>query len=176
MTDFEYEALERQWTPMLRKFASWQIPGMDYADIMQEMKVVLVKAQQRYDSGKKAKFITFLYTSCLNTALKLLYKAGKGRYPRKSTVPPSLVDSLCNGDHGDGVHCLLCASQQDLSMNDDLSMINLLSNASREARTIAGLVLYGNTSRRSWTDAGLTRRQIIDGTNELKVLLKGGQG
>ena len=174
MTDFEYEALERQWTPMLRKFASWRIPGMDYADIMQEMRIVLTKAQQRYDSGKKAKFITFLYTSCLNTALKLLYKAGNGMHPRKSTIPPALTDTLCDGDHGDGVRCLLCASQQDLSVNDDLSMIDLLSGASPEAKAIAGLVLYGNTSRRSWGDAGLTRRQITDGTNELKVLLKGG--
>ncbi len=174
MNDFEYEALERQWAPLLRRFASWRIPGMDYDDIMQEMRIVLLKARQGYDEGKHTKFITFLYTSCLNTALKLFYKAGEGAHPRKSTVPQSVVDPLCGGDHGDGEACPWCARQRDLYARDDLNMIDLLSNASPEAKAIAGLIIGGNTSRRAWSDAGMTRRQITDGANELKALLKGG--
>ncbi len=172
MTD--YKRLEEQWSSLLRKFASWRIPGMDYDDVMQEMRVVLFNADRNYDPGKNAKFITFLYTSCLNTALKLLYKAGGGSKPRKATVPQSITDPLCDGDHGDSIACSWCAAQQNLMAVDDMSMVDLLSNASAEAQTIAGLVLSGNGSRRAWSDFGLTRMQITSGTRELKTLLKGG--
>ena len=98
----DFEDLERQWAPLLRKFARWRIPGMEQSDIMQEMRIVLFNARRSYDDSKNAKFSTFLYTSCLNTALKLFYRAGEGAKPRKGTIPRSLVDPLCPGDHGDG--------------------------------------------------------------------------
>ena len=168
-----YEELESQWLPLLRKFA-WQIPGMDHDDVMQEMRIVLFNAKRRYDQGKNTKFLTFLYVSCLNTALKLLYKAGGGKKPRKSTVPQSLIEPLCDGEHGDGVSCSWCAAQSGVLATDDLSMIDLLSGATLEARTIAGLILAGDTSKRAWTDFGLTGKQIRNGATELGTLLRGG--
>jgi DNA-directed RNA polymerase specialized sigma24 family protein len=172
MTD--YETLEERWRPLLRKIAMWRIPGMDYDDVMQEMRIVLFNAQKNYDPGKHAKFITFLYVSCLNTALKLLYKAGEGAKPRKSTVPQSVVDPLCDGDHGDSISCSWCAAQGSAFAMDDLSVMDLLSHATPEAKTIAGLILRGDTSKRAWFDHGLSRRQIRNGSMELQSLLKGG--
>ena len=170
----EYDKLEDQWAPLLRKFASWRIPGMAYDDVMQEMRIVLFNAGRSYRPGGNAKFSTFLYTACLNTALKLLYKAGGGLRPRKSTVPQALIDPLCGGDHGDDVACQWCATQHGVLATDDLSMINLLSDATLETRAVADLILAGKTSRRSWADSGLTKGQIHDGATELKTLLREG--
>ncbi len=166
-----YEKLERQWSPLLNKFASWRIPGMDRDDLMQEMRIVLFNAEKNYKPVGRAKFLTFLYTACLNTALKLLYKAGGGSRPRKSTVPQALIDPLCDGEHGDGVACSWCAAQQGVLATDDLSVVDLLSGSTLEARTVAGLILSGETSRRSWVNFGLTGKQIQNGATELKTLL-----
>jgi len=170
----DFRALETQWTPLLRKFASWRIPGMEYEDIMQEMRIVLFNVQRNYDQTKNTKFLTFLYASFLNTALKLLYKSGEGCKPRKGTIPQGIINPLCDGKHDEGVGCSWCMAQQSMSVVDDVSMIDLLSHASYEAQAIAGFIIRGDTNKKGWTNFGLTGGQIISGTRELRKLLKEG--
>ena len=62
MDNAEYGTLEAQWEPLMRKFAGWSVPNMDFEDIMQEMRIVLIKSQRRFNKSKNTKFITFFYT------------------------------------------------------------------------------------------------------------------
>ncbi len=182
MNDSEYEALEAQWTPLLRKFARWAIPGMDSEDIMQELRIVLLKCQRKYDADetKQTKFITLLYGSCLNIMLNLLRDRGMGLKPYLKYVPEWAISSICEGEHG-GVRCdnLRCTASQMRgdepkvqNLNDPI-ILSLLEHASNDARWLAGLIL-----RDKWSIPEVKKRigkeRVEKGIKELKVMLKTG--
>ena len=76
--NMEYNELEKQWSRLLNKFSQrYVIPGYDQEDIMQELRMTLVRANELHDP-KKSKFITYLY-SALNSKCKQLYRDVQGR-------------------------------------------------------------------------------------------------
>lgn len=165
-----YEDLEAQWAPMLHRFARWNIPGKDYDDLYQEMRIVLFKSQQTYDPAKGAKFITFLWRGCLNKIRKIRHQA----IGVQKAVPEGMLDRLCDGDHGPHEHgyCLWC--QQLPSVEDDNEVFELLTGAPREAQWLAGLIFYGESHRWEWRRRGMTDKQIESGTEALKQFMQRG--
>ncbi|KKM73682.1 hypothetical protein LCGC14_1407930, partial [marine sediment metagenome] len=47
-SEMSYPELETQWLGMLRRF-TWNIDGMDSEDVLQELRIVLMLAQKKYD-------------------------------------------------------------------------------------------------------------------------------
>ena len=163
-----FEELEHQWRGMLRRFASWRIPGYEYEDLHQELCVVLYNAQRSYDPNKGAAFITYLYRACLNKVRKLRHQSGALK-----RIPQDMVVPLCAGDHLNGYsYCATCTELPQVV--DNLEVFELLEGVSPEARRVAELSLYGDTSREKWIERGMTPQEIKKGVEELKELLRGG--
>lgn len=168
-----YEDLEVQWQSLLHRFASWGIPGMDFEDVMQEMRIVLYKTQQNFDPRRRVKFMTFLYRALLNRALQLLCMAGGGTNPRKRIVPPGSVTSMCSGYHEDAQRkhkCLVCGDPA-LAVQVDTELAELLAGASPSATAVGQLIARGNATldecRRS-----MPVGQADAGIQELRSLLR----
>ena len=168
-----YEQLEEQWQPLLRKFASWAIPGMGFEDIMQEMRIVLYKTQQNFNPRKRVKFITFLYRALLNRALQLLHVAGSGSNPRQRTVPPGAVMPMCTGYHEDVQHrhrCFIC-SDPVFAVQVDTELTELLAGASPSAVAVGQLIARGNATLDECRRA-MPTGQADAGIQELRSLLR----
>ena len=190
MNDAEYEALEAQWTPLLSRFASWSVPGMDHEDIMQELRIILLRSQERYDAGKHTKFITFFYTACLNKMLKLLRDSGMGSAPRQKWVPPNQIFPMCEGDHRggrcDSSYCTASGleSSREAGGLSDLDLIHLFGNVSEDAKWLIGLIAREPVTTASqgknprWSKSKVIKvmghKRFKQGIEELKVVLKGG--
>jgi DNA-directed RNA polymerase specialized sigma24 family protein len=165
-----YEELETQWAPMLHRFARWNIPGKDYDDLLQEMRIVLFKSQQTYDPKKGAKFITFLWRGCLNRIRKIRHQA----IGTLKAIPQDKLVGLCDGDHAptESPYCPWCKRLP--ITEDDVEVFELLEGAPREAQWLAGLVLYGESNRWEWKRRGMTDEQIESGTEALKQFMQRG--
>lgn len=86
-----YDELEKQYAKLLNKFSSWYIPNMDRDDIKQELRAVLFKANNQFDSTKNVRFLTYLYTAFNNTIKKLSYRSmGQNTYTPQ--IPISIDD------------------------------------------------------------------------------------
>lgn len=162
--DIPYDELEERWTAMLHKFAKWNIPGMEYEDILQELRIVLFNAQKSFKPKGRAAFITFLYRACLNKVRKLEHKT-----KAKKRIPPNVLIPICRGDHSGGGFCEMCGGVPYL--RDNTEVLDLLGTASPEAQIIALKALHGETSKEDWKAEGLTSGQIEQGIRELKELL-----
>ena len=161
--DIPFEKFEAQWEGMLFKFARWNT-GMEQEDVYQELRILLFRAQGLFDPSKGAAFSTYLYNGCLNKVRNL-----EGRVKNiRSRIPPAMVSPLCTDEVCLGYSC----AHVELETTDDVEALELLSDASLEARWIAALVLRGETRRRDWTEFGMTPEQIKVGVKELKGLLR----
>ena len=149
MGDVDYEALEAQWTPLLQKFASWPIPGMDRDDIMQEMRIVLLNCRRLYDKNKNIKFMTLLYGSCLKIMLNLLRDSGSGSKPYMKYVPASMLLPLCEGEHKSGAGTCdndwctapeLKRVEHEAEGLSDLDLVTLFGGMSDDAKWLIGLI------------------------------------
>lgn len=181
MNDAEYAELETQWEPLMRKFASWSVPNMDYEDIMQEMRIVLFKSQRRFDKSKNTKLITFFYMVFLNRVLGLLRDSGSGSKPYMKYVPASMVFPLCEGGHGEGGTCenLWCTAlavqrlgQEDRRLSD-LSLSQAFDGVSNDAKRLANLIIKDRWSATEVKKIMGTKR-AKEGIAELKLVLRGG--
>ena len=161
-----YEELEKKFGGILRTFASWRIVDQTYEDLYQELRLVLWNAQRAYRPGGKAAFQTYLYRACVNKVGKLLHKTRA-----QKRVPKDLLVTLCDGHVGEpSGYCAVCHELPTTEL--DTEIFDLLMNASLEAQQLAGLVLYGDTTRDSWLRRGLTNGQIKKGINDLKEVLQ----
>ena len=145
----EFETLAKQWRPLLHKYASWNIKGVDYDDIYQELLLTLNKAADKYDETQGTKFSTYINRAFGNTLKRLNWR----RNGVKSRVPATALQPLEDLDAR--------------SSNDELlGLIELMVGASPEAREV-GLYLTG------YSDAELTDKQIQAGLSEFRTLLGG---
>jgi RNA polymerase sigma factor (sigma-70 family) len=160
-----YEELERQWSGMLHRFATWRVPSYDYADVYQELRIVLWKAQQSYNPRRGVAFTTFLYRACVNKVGKLL-----DHTRARKRVPTDMQLQLCDDQHQERRWCTVCKELPSTVMSTEA--FDLLSMSSPEEQQLAGLVLYGYTRRSEWVRLGLTEEQIKRGIIDLKRVMK----
>ncbi|KKL12933.1 hypothetical protein LCGC14_2530800 [marine sediment metagenome] len=170
-SEMPYQELETQWLGMLRRF-TWNIDGMEREDVLQELRIVLMLAQKKYDPTLGYAFSTYLWRACLNRVGKLLHQTREV----KRRVPVRLIFPLCDGEHGGEDRRGYCSTCLGLpKYNDDVEIMELLSNVSQESLMIAGLILRGESTRQSWELRGMNPEQIKEGVAGLKALLKGGR-
>jgi RNA polymerase sigma factor (sigma-70 family) len=90
------DELIKQWEPKVQRFVNnTYIPGFDREDLAQELRIVIIKAAEKFDVAKKTSFHTYLHTSMVNT-IRTLHT--------KSARRPRYVASLGaseNSDSGD---------------------------------------------------------------------------
>tara|TARA_R100000306_G_C4359473_1_gene134550 strand:+ start:120 stop:635 length:516 start_codon:yes stop_codon:yes gene_type:complete len=88
--------LIRQWEPKVQRFVNnTYIPGFDREDLAQELRIVIIKAAEKFDISKQTSFHTYLHTSMVNTIRTLHTKsARKPRYMARLGISE-------NSDSGD---------------------------------------------------------------------------
>ena len=155
--DVPYQELERQWTPLLRIFARWRI-GMEEEDLMQEMRIVLLKAQASYEPDSGATFKTYLFRSLLNRALKLrkMVNGTASRIPPSAYVP---IDDV-----------------RPPSYVDDVGLMEVLEGIDHTGvRTLVALIVSGDNTPTMRKLYGMTERGNSEARGKLRELLEGGR-
>ncbi|KKL07746.1 hypothetical protein LCGC14_2582930 [marine sediment metagenome] len=166
-TDFTYEQLEEQWGPLLERFCKRVDTSESREDILQELRIVLMRAQQKYDSSRGVKFVTYLWSACSNR-IGNLYRARN----KASRIPQELIEPLSRGVYFNGdEECWIERTQP--AAYDDHTAVEALYGAPWEAQAIAQLVLGGVETKRGWRESGLTNEQIEKGISDLSSVLKG---
>jgi len=156
MDDAEYNLLEAQYTPLMRKFAKWPVQGLDYDDIMQELRITLLKCQRKYEGDKNIKFVTLFYGSCLNRMLDLLRNSGGGSVPSQKWVPASKIFPLCDGEHRSGECGNSWCTGYELAQAaykaeglSDLDLVTLFGGMSDDAKWLIGLITREHITTRT---------------------------
>ena len=107
------DELIEQWEPQVHKIArTMSIIGMDYDDIVQELRMGVMKAAKGYKEESGVIFHTYLYKTLMNTASTLITRASK---KHKATVP--MPDGFDQKD-GEG-------EAKDLEILDTLDNLDL---------------------------------------------------
>jgi len=82
------DKLIEQWEPKIHRIlATTSIQGMDKEDLVQELKIVIVKAAKKFNPNKKTSFHTYLHTAMINTIRTFISQAQK-------KIHPSSMDKL----------------------------------------------------------------------------------
>ena len=94
-----------QWEPKIQKmlFNVW-IPGFDWEDTAQELRIVIIKAARAFDDTRGVLFHTYLHTAMVNTLRTLLSKAHKQiatksldfTYEETDLLPLDIVKALAD--------------------------------------------------------------------------------
>ena len=107
--------LIEQWEPQVHKIArTMSIIGMDYDDIVQELRMGVMKAAKGYKEESGVIFHTYLYKTLMNTASTLITRASK-KHKAMPTVP--MPDGFDQKD-GEG-------EAKDLEILDTLDNLDL---------------------------------------------------
>ena len=74
--------LIEKWEPKIhRMLATTSIQGMHKDDLVQELRIVILKAAKKYNPNKKASFHTYLHTAMVNTIRTFISQAQKRIHP-----------------------------------------------------------------------------------------------
>lgn len=153
-SDFAYEALEKQWMPLLRMFANWRI-GMESEDLLQELRIILFNAQGKYDPDRGVAFKTYLFRALLNRVLKLRQQINAV----KARVPP-------------GMHVPLDGAPEPAA-EDEVGLLEVLSGIQHDGvRELATLIVRGENTPTTRKLRGLAPRETRAAMRSLKALLK----
>ena len=153
-----FTEFEAQWGGMLNKFAGWNDFGMEREDILQELRIVLYRAQQQYDPQRGVKLSTYLYRAFLNRTKKMRDRAlGK---TVKRQVPFSTMSTL------EGLDML---DQEDI-LDETIATSQLNDDGTRLAKLI--IDGYG---WKEWLSK-MTPKAINTGLADIKRQLKGATG
>ena len=107
--------LIEKWEPQVHKIArTMSIIGMDYDDIVQELRMGVMKAAKGYKEDSGVIFHTYLYKTLMNTASTLITRASK-KHKAMPTVP--MPDGFDQKD-GEG-------EAKDLEILDTLDNLDL---------------------------------------------------
>lgn len=160
MISFSYNELEAKWKPLLNKFSQkYVIPGYDQEDIMQELRMTLVRANELHDPNR-SKFITYLHFA-FDSKCKQLYRDVQGR---KKDIPINMINHLDNW-----------TSTLIHNNTNNYENIDLFTGLTPSAFKMSLLILEGKTKRKDWLAAGMTKDEIRIAREELKLALNEGR-
>ena len=157
--ELSYDELEGQWQRMLHKFsAKYVIPGYDREDVLQELRMTLVRAQELYNPDKGTKFITYLY-GAFDSKCKQLYRDVQGR---QKHVPANMMNVGLDDNH-------------HRATKDDYENVDILTGLSPSAVRMSILILEGKAKRKDWLAAGMTKDEVRMAKKELALALEEGR-
>ena len=137
----------------------YRIPGYDTDDIIQELRLSLLRAQQLFNPDRKVSFMTYLYTA-FDFKMKLLYRTVQGR---KKDIPVNRISYIYEEN-----------IIEPHMIDKNLDTVELLAGLGKEARKLSEQILRGNVNKKSWLAAGLSEEEIEHGTQELIIALTDG--
>ena len=155
-----FEMLDLKFKPLMHSFDNkYRIPGYDTDDIIQELRLSLLRAQQLYDPDRKVSFMTYLYTA-FNFKMRLLYRTVQGR---KKDIPVNRISYI----HEENII-------EPFLIDRNLDTVELLAGLGKEAKELSEQILKGNANKKGWLAAGLSEEEIEHGTQELIIALTDG--
>lgn len=158
--ELSFDFLDNKYKPLMHKFANkYSIPGYDIDDIIQELRMSMMKAQEMYDPNKGAAFGTYLQKT-FDSKMKSIWIREQGR---KKNIPAKKIISIA-----------LIVEKPIINQNE-LDDIEMLTGLSKEATILSKEILKGNTSNISWLATGLTQREIRLGKQEILDAITGGR-
>ena len=103
--------LIEKWEPKIhRMLATTSIQGMHKDDLVQELRIVILKAAKKYNPNKKASFHTYLHTTMMNTLRTLIVKA------QRKHIETQSMEELLDPEYNDLPSNKI---QQALGIEDD---------------------------------------------------------
>ena len=157
-----------QWEPKVQKMASkTYINGLDRDDLVQELRVAIVKAAKGFEEDRGVLFHTYLHTAMTNTIRTLLSKAQ--RYPQ--TVSADETFPNLAGGAGD-LPTQSAAGREALTdfsdFTDDIDFTDILNSIglSEIEHTFINLRLEGLTMGEISDDLGESAYKIRQGVRE----------
>ena len=155
-----FEILDKKYKPLMHKFNNhYKIPGYETDDIIQELRLSLLRAQQLYNPTREVSFMTYLYKA-FDYKMKLLYRNVQGR---KKDIPVNRISYI----HEEHV-------MEPSVIDDNLDTAEILAGLGKEARKLSEQILEGNINHKGWLAAGLSREEIEHGKAELIIALTDG--
>ncbi|MEK0326091.1 MAG: sigma factor [Nitrosopumilus sp.] len=155
-----FEMLDLKFKPLMHSFDNkYRIPGYDTDDIIQELRLSLLRAQQLFNPNREVSFMTYLYTA-FDFKMKLLYRTVQGR---KKDIPVNRISYIYEEN-----------TIEPHMIDKNLDTVELLAGLGKEARKLSEQILRGNVNKKSWLAAGLSEEEIEHGTQELIIALTDG--
>ena len=157
---FTFEYLDNKYKPLMHKFINkYRIPGYEKDDLLQELRLTLLNAQKLFKPEKGVKFMTYLHKA-FDSKMKHVYRDVQGR---KKDIPHNRISYMGIGSY-----------KEIATIEKQFETIDLITGLGKEATKISEQILKGNTSKRSWLAAGLSREEIEYGNQELAIALTDG--
>jgi len=117
--------LIEQWEPKIHRIlATTSIQGMDKEDLVQELRIVIVKAAKKFDPNKKVSFHTYLHTAMINTIRTFISQAQK-------RLHPTSMDKLIVYSESEYVPLKVSKALEDLKASafiDEIEIFDVLDN------------------------------------------------
>jgi len=119
------DKLIEQWEPKIHRIlATTSIQGMDKEDLVQELKIVIVKAAKKFNPNKKTSFHTYLHTAMINTIRTFISQAQK-------KIHPSSMDKLIVYSESEYVPFKISKALEDIKAEafiDEIEIFDILDN------------------------------------------------
>ena len=119
------DQLIEQWEAKIYKIlANTSIQGMDKEDLVQELKIVIVKAAKKFNPNKKVSFHTYLHTAMINTIRTFISKAQK-------RIHPISMDKLIVYSESEYVPLKVSKALEDVKASafiDEIEIFDVLDN------------------------------------------------
>lgn len=155
-----FETLDTKYKPLMHSFDNrYKIPGYDTDDVIQELRLSLLRAQQLFNPSREVSFMTYLYTA-FDFKMKLLYRTVQGR---KKDIPVNRIQYI----HEEN-------TIEPFTIDSNLDTVELLAGLGKEAKRLSEQILRGNADYKGWLAAGLSEEEIEHGTQELIIALTEG--
>ena len=105
------DELIEKWEPKIhRMLATTSIQGMHKEDLVQELRIVILKAAKKFDSTKKASFHTYLHTAMINTIRTFISQAQK-------RIHPTTLNTLINYSEYEYMSGKVAKALEDVKLN-----------------------------------------------------------
>jgi len=119
------DQLIEQWEPKIhRVLSATSIQGMEKEDLVQELRIVIVKAAKKFDPSKKASFHTYLHTAMINTIRTFISQAQK-------RIHSTSMDKLIVYSESEYVPVEISRALEDLRASafiDEIEIFDVLDN------------------------------------------------
>ena len=162
MTENQKMEILNKWDKKIRDMCrKYHISGMDFEDIYQEMRIVVLNASEKYDEKKGVSFNTYLHRSIVNRAINLLDSRAVKFNRLVFDIPELVYLTSCYEDYDDS----------------SLEHVLPIGNLSETEIRYAELLVEGRYRHEIEKDLGLSQREyyyIRDNLRQkCKFLLEG---
>ena len=160
------DELMRQWEPKVQRFASTTyIAGLDRDDLIQELRIAIVKAAQGFEEDRGVLFHTYLHTAMVNTIRTLISKA------QRQLVTESLDETFDDIETDDGPQQSLkilkaLTDPQEFTEDVELQALLVQAKLSTVETQFVNLRLEGLTMEEITEDLGESSYKIRQGVRD----------